>query len=58
MADTLASDVLSSIPFVDAGKVRDLMGRITTMEPSERIRASHYLTSVLSACVLQTRFGL
>jgi asparagine synthase (glutamine-hydrolysing) len=55
--DTLRGDVLTSLPFFDAGAVRDLLDRArTTADEDERGRMFSQCLMVTSACVLQERY--
>jgi asparagine synthase (glutamine-hydrolysing) len=58
MQDTLRGPVLASLPFYDQKNVVALLDQLPTMSESERIGWDPILMSVLSACVIQERFGL
>jgi asparagine synthase (glutamine-hydrolysing) len=56
--DTLRGPVLASLPFYDQKKVVALLDRLPVMSDSDRMGWDPALMSVLSACVIQERFGL
>jgi asparagine synthase (glutamine-hydrolysing) len=56
--DTLRSSVLSSFPFYDQKKVVAVLDQIPAMSDSDRIAWDPALIWVLSACVLQEKFGM
>lgn len=59
LKDTLHSKALDEIPFFDAASVRRAMDSLETMEdPGAREGLAFALTSIASACVLQSRFSL
>jgi asparagine synthase (glutamine-hydrolysing) len=58
MQDTLRGPVLASVPFYDQKKVVALLDQLPAMSDSDRVGWDPTLMSVLSACVLQERFGL
>ena len=58
MQDTLRGPILASVPFYDQKKVVALLDQLPAMSDSDRVGWDPVLTSVLSACVLQERFGL
>jgi asparagine synthase (glutamine-hydrolysing) len=58
MQDTLRGHLLESIPFYDQKKVVALLDQLPAMSDSDRQKWDPALMSVLSACVLQERFGL
>jgi asparagine synthase (glutamine-hydrolysing) len=58
MQDTLRGPVLASLPFYDQKKVVTLLDQLPAMSDSDRIGWDPALMSVLSACVIQERFGL
>jgi asparagine synthase (glutamine-hydrolysing) len=58
MQDTLRSPVLTSLPFYDQKKVVALLDQLPAMSDSDRVGWDPGLMSVLSACVIQERFGL
>jgi hypothetical protein len=58
MQDTLRGPVLESLPFYDQKKVVALLDQLPAMSDSDRVGWDPVLMSVLSACVIQERFGL
>jgi asparagine synthase (glutamine-hydrolysing) len=58
MQDTLRGTALVSLPFFDQQKVVDLLDRLETMDEGSRVANDQILMIVVSACVLQERFGL
>ena len=58
LQDTLRSNALGSLPFYDQKMVVDLLDRLPDMSDPERVGWDPVLMSVLSACVIQKRFGL
>jgi asparagine synthase (glutamine-hydrolysing) len=56
--DTLRSSILSSLPFYDQKKVVAVLDQIPAMSDSDRIAWDPALIWVLSACVLQEKFGM
>jgi asparagine synthase (glutamine-hydrolysing) len=56
--DTLRGTTLASLPFFDRKKVVDLLDRLGTMDEGSRVANDQVLMILVSACVLQTRFGL
>jgi len=58
MQDTLRGPVLASLPFYDQKKVIALLDQLPAMSDSDRVGWDPALMSVLSACVIQERFGL
>jgi asparagine synthase (glutamine-hydrolysing) len=58
MQDTLRGPVLASLPFYDQKKVVALLDQLPAMSDSDRVGWDPPLMSVLSACVIQERFGL
>ncbi len=58
MQDTLRGPVLASLPFYDQKKVVALLDQLLAMSDSDRVGWDPVLMSVLSACVIQERFGL
>jgi Asparagine synthase len=58
MQDTLRGPVLASLPFYDQKNVVALLDQLPTMSDSDRVGWDPILMSVLSACVIQERFGL
>jgi hypothetical protein len=58
MQETLRGPVLASLPFYDQKKVVALLDQLPAMSDSDRVGCDPTLMSVLSACVIQQRFGL
>src|ERR1700752_2186062 len=58
MQDTLRGDGLASLPFFDRGKVIDLLDRLYAMDDGSRVANDQILMMIVSACVLQQRYGL
>jgi asparagine synthase (glutamine-hydrolysing) len=58
MQDTLRGPALRSLPFYDNKKVIALLDQLPAMSDSDRVGWDPVLMSVLSACVIQDRFGL
>jgi asparagine synthase (glutamine-hydrolysing) len=58
MQDTLRGPVLAWLPFYDQKKVVALLDQLPAMSDSDRVGWDPALMSVLSACVIQERFGL
>jgi asparagine synthase (glutamine-hydrolysing) len=58
MQDTLRGSGLASLPFYDQKKVVALLDQLPKMSDSERVGWDPVLMSMLSACVIQERFGL
>jgi asparagine synthase (glutamine-hydrolysing) len=58
LQDTLRGATLASVPFYDQKKVVALLDRLPTMSETDLIGWDPILMSVLSACVIQKRFGL
>jgi asparagine synthase (glutamine-hydrolysing) len=56
--DTLRGAALASLPFYDQRKVVALLDRLPGMSDADRVGWDPALMSVLSACVIQERFGL
>jgi asparagine synthase (glutamine-hydrolysing) len=56
--DTLRGPVLRSIPFFDQKKVIALLDSLPSMDEGGRVANDQVLMTVVSACVLQERFGL
>ncbi len=56
--DTLRGTTLASLPFFDRKKVVDLLDRLDTMDEGSRVANDQILMILVSACVLQERFGL
>jgi asparagine synthase (glutamine-hydrolysing) len=55
--DTLRGATMASLPFFDQ-KVVDLLDRLGTMDEGSRVANDQILMILVSACVLQERFGL
>ena len=58
MQDILRDPVLGSLPFYDQKKVVALLDQLPVMSDLDRVVWDPALTAVLSACVMQERFGL
>lgn len=58
MQDTLRGPVLASLPFFDQKKVIALLDQLLSMSNPDHVGWDPVLMSVLSACVIQERFGL
>jgi hypothetical protein len=58
MQDTLRGPALRSLPFYDQKKVVALLDQLPAMSDADRVGWDPTLMSVLSACVVQERFGL
>jgi asparagine synthase (glutamine-hydrolysing) len=58
MQTMLRGRVLGSLPFYDQRKVVALLDRLPAMTDGERVGWDPVLMSILSACVIQERFGL
>ena len=56
--DTLRGTTLASLPFFDRKKVVDLLDRLGTMDEGSQVANDQVLMILVSACVLQERFGL
>ncbi|MBH8578307.1 asparagine synthase (glutamine-hydrolyzing) [Nostocaceae cyanobacterium CENA369] len=56
--DTLRSSVMSRVPFYNQAAVIQLLDQLPTMNQSQRTTTDFLLLRMLSACVLQERFGL
>jgi len=56
--DTLRGPVLASIPFFDQKKVIAFLDNLHSMDVSARVANDSGLMMLMSACVLQERFGL
>jgi asparagine synthase (glutamine-hydrolysing) len=56
--DTLRGSTMASLPFFDQRKVVDLLDRLDTMDEGSRVANDQILMILVSACVLQERFGL
>ena len=58
LQDTLRGPALARLPFYAPEKVGALLDRLPTMSDSDRVAWDPVLMTILSACVLQQRFGL
>jgi asparagine synthase (glutamine-hydrolysing) len=58
MQDTLRGPALASLPFYDQKKIVALLDQLPGVSDSDRVGWDPVLMSVLSACVIQERFGL
>lgn len=58
LQDTLRGPVLAAMPFYDQKKVVNLLDALPGMPEADRVGLDPVLTSILSACVIQQRFGL
>jgi asparagine synthase (glutamine-hydrolysing) len=58
MQDTLRGSALTSLPFYDQSKIIALLDQLPAMSDSDRVGWDPVFMSVLSACVIQERFGL
>jgi asparagine synthase (glutamine-hydrolysing) len=58
MQDTLRDPVLGSLPFYDQKKVVAVLDQLPAMSDADHIGWDPLLMSILSACVIQERFGL
>ena len=58
MQDTLRGPGLESLRFYDQKKVVAVLDQLPEMSDSDRMGWDPVLTSILSACVIQDRFGL
>ena len=58
MQDTLRGPILASLPFFDRRKVAGLLDTLPAMNDGDRTAVDQGLMLMLSACVLQDRFGL
>ncbi|MDF5731952.1 MAG: asparagine synthase (glutamine-hydrolyzing) [Rhizonema sp. PD38] len=56
--DTLRSSIMSCVPFYNHAAVIHLLDQLPTMTESQRISIDVFLMKVLSACILQEKFGL
>jgi len=56
--DTLRGSALASLPFFNRKHVVDLLDRVGTMDEGARVANDQVLMILVSACVLQERFGL
>jgi asparagine synthase (glutamine-hydrolysing) len=58
LQDTLRGPALASIPFFDQPRVIDLLDSLHGMDEVRGVANDQVLMILLSACVLQQRFGL
>jgi asparagine synthase (glutamine-hydrolysing) len=58
LQDTLRGPVMASLPFYDQNKVIGLLDSLPAMPEGDRVGLEPVLMSLLSACVIQERFGL
>jgi asparagine synthase (glutamine-hydrolysing) len=58
MQDTLRGSALAALPFYDQNKIIALLDQLPAMSDLDRVGWDPVLMSVLSACVIQERFGL
>ncbi len=58
LQDTLRGPALASLPFYDTTRVKALLDRLPSMSDADRVAWDPILMTVLSACILQERFGL
>jgi len=56
--DTLRSATLREMPFFNQTAIIALLDRLTTMDESAQVAYDQVLMTLVSACVLQSRFGL
>ena len=56
--DTLRGMSLASVPFVDQKKVIGLLDRVGSMSEGSRVAIDQVVMILVSACILQERFGL
>jgi asparagine synthase (glutamine-hydrolysing) len=56
--DTLRGGTLASLPFFDRKNVVGLLDRLGTMDEASQLATDRILMILVSACVLQERFGL
>ena len=56
--EMLRGPELAALPFFDQGKVVNLLDRLPAMSDNDRLGWDPVLMSILSACVIQERFGL
>lgn len=56
--DTLRGEAMKALPFYDQKAVIALLDQLPEMDESKRILMNFPLTGMVSACVLQKRFGL
>jgi asparagine synthase (glutamine-hydrolysing) len=56
--DVLRSALVNDQPFFDPARVRSMMDYIATLDHAERAPYGGMIMTVVSACILQQRFGL
>lgn len=56
--DTLRSSVMSCLPFYNQAAIIQLLDELPTMSENQRASIDSVLMKILSACILQERFGL
>jgi asparagine synthase (glutamine-hydrolysing) len=56
--DTLSSKSFAAVPFFDAAKASDLVARLPTMTSQDRTAVEPVLMTMLTAHMIQERFGL
>ena len=56
--DTLRGKALAAMPFFDQRSIVGLLDRLATMDESAQVAYDQILMTLVSACVLQERFGL
>jgi asparagine synthase (glutamine-hydrolysing) len=56
--DVLRSALLNDQPFFEPGRVRSMMDYIATLDHTERAPYGAMIMTMVSACILQQRFGL
>jgi hypothetical protein len=54
----LHSELLKDQPFFEPARVRGMMDHIATLDHAERAPYGGMIMTVVSACILQQRFGL
>jgi asparagine synthase (glutamine-hydrolysing) len=56
--DVLRSPLLNDQPFFEPARVRSMMDCIATLDHAERAPYGAMVMTIVSACILQQRFGL
>jgi asparagine synthase (glutamine-hydrolysing) len=56
--DVLRSPLLNDQPFFEPARVRSMMDCIATLDFDERVSYGAMVMTIVSACILQQRFGL
>jgi asparagine synthase (glutamine-hydrolysing) len=56
--DSLRGPALAALPFFDRTEVLNLLDQLPTMDEGSRVANDQILMLLLSACVLQERYGL